>query len=1141
MNRKLIRSLYPSGVMRRHSHVNKLAGIKETTTFPEPDLVISELRNTSTESDAHLSSSEEAVHTDSNFRINSLNIQMLSRSLFEQVFGQVKHRIERDEKLLAKCLAELRQHGLPGVLQKVPDVDLKLPDILNGDIESHFYELGRQQSEPYKMLTDRLMGSIPRMPGEWNFCAGWTKYVDGKPVTVDYPEEECLIFDVEVCCVEGEIPVLATAVSPTHWYSWASKDLCAKRKTMNRKKIYRYSTDDLIPIESPASVKGYKLDEKFSKPKIIIGHNVSFDRARIKEQYWLERTALRFVDTMSLHICISGVTSYQKLMLKTGAAKEEPWFEATSLNNSLNEVYKFYSGSNLKKEDRNVFLTGSLKDVRDDFQNLMTYCAKDVEATHKILTHLWPEFLIRFPHPVTLAGMLELSVCYLPVNRNWRTYVENSKQTYDDMNVEAKLLLSQVVDKNCQLLHDQKYKSDLWLWSENWQLKPFKLNKDKSKSKKKIRTEEAETSLLVANARCETTENEMEFDRARIEELQTKFSASIRTGERLPARIPHLAGYPEWYRKLCSPPGITDWSPGPQLISTSMKVVPKLLSLTWNYMPLHHVKESGWCYVVPYETEISLPEKEVAIFPTDEFVSYYLKMREADCIRDSSIDVEKICEKLLRYSSSGDDINRKLLCGLKKLPHKNGADLNVGNPLARDFINKFSDAEMKGSSVHAIKMIEISRQLSYWKNNRDRIENQFIVWLKDENLPTNLRSSQYHHELGVILPMVVVCGTLTRRAVESTWMTASNATDERIGSELRAMIQAPAGYCIVGADVDSQELWIASLIGDSYQAKEHGCTPFGWMTLSGQKADQTDMHSVTAKTMGISRNNAKIVNYARIYGAGEKFANRLLKQFVSGIEEKHAALIARKMLQNTKGRRIYELKPNALIEHRQRTFTLTNARQLCTLYNKQVDELFQPPKWRHGSESAMFNSLEEIACSVEPRTPFLGARLTKALEPTANGDHKFMPTRINWVVQSSAVDFLHLLLVCMRWLIGSRVRFCLSFHDEVRYLVPENEKYQIALALHVSNLLTRSFCVRRLGMCDLPQSVAFFSSVEVDTVLRKESTHDCTTPSNPHGLSKGYGISAGESLNILDSIRKANGKIGNVETKNFSLKKNEAS
>lgn len=111
----------------------------------------------------------------------------------------------------------------------------------------------------------------------------------------------------------------------------------------------------------------------------------------------------------------------------------------------------------------------------------------------------------------------------------------------------------------------------------------------------------------------------------------------------------------------------------------------------------------------------------------------------------------------------------------------------------------------------------------------------------------------------------------------------------------------------------------------------------------------------------------------------------------------------------------------------------------------------------------------------------------------------------------------------MRWLMGSKIRFCLSFHDEVRYLVHDEDKYKAALAMHITNLLTRSFCATKVGLPDLPASVAFFTSVEVDSVLRKESQMDCTTPSNPHGLLRGYGIAPGESLNIEEAIIKAGG------------------
>lgn len=47
---------------------------------------------------------------------------------------------------------------------------------------------------------------------------------------------------------------------------------------------------------------------------------------------------------------------------------------------------------------------------------------------------------------------------------------------------------------------------------------------------------------------------------------------------------------------------------------------------------------------------------------------------------------------------------------------------------------------------------------------------------------------------------------------------------DRVGSELKAMVQVPPGYHLVGADVDSQELWIAAVLGEAHFAGMHGET-----------------------------------------------------------------------------------------------------------------------------------------------------------------------------------------------------------------------------------------------------------------------------------------------------------------------------
>ncbi|XP_035212128.1 DNA polymerase subunit gamma-1-like [Stegodyphus dumicola] len=259
---------------------------------------------------------------------------------------------------------------------------------------------------------------------------------------------------------------------------------------------------------------------------------------------------------------------------------------------------------------------------------------------------------------------------------------------------------------------------------------------------------------------------------------------------------------------------------------------------------------------------------------------------------------------------------------------------------------------------------------------------------------------------------------------------------------------------------------------------------------------------------------SQILNYSRIYGAGKAHAQRLLMQFNHRLTLDEAKQKVKKMYSETKGIQKTVVGEDEISDDGY-IFTPGPQRRI----------------WVGGSESHMFNKLEEIALSQKPSTPALNCRISRALEPKAV-DKNFMPSRINWVVQSSAVDFLHLMLVCMKWLFTEfniSGRFSICIHDEVRYLVKSEDRYRAALALQITNLLTRSFFTSRLGMYDLPQSVAFFSSVDVDTVLRKEVNMDSTTPSNPHGLHKGYGIPPGEALDIFEILKKTDGNLFNTE------------
>jgi DNA polymerase gamma 1 len=124
----------------------------------------------------------------------------------------------------------------------------------------------------------------------------------------------------------------------------------------------------------------------------------------------------------------------------------------------------------------------------------------------------------------------------------------------------------------------------------------------------------------------------------------------------------------------------------------------------------------------------------------------------------------------------------------------------------------------------------------------------------------------------------------------------------------------------------------------------------------------------------------------------------------------------------------------------------------------------------------------------------------------------YLTSRINWAIQSSGVDYLHLLIVAMDYLVrrfNIEARLAITVHDEIRYLVKEHDKYRAAMALQVANLWTRAMFAQQVGIDDLPQSCAFFSAVDIDKVLRKEVDMDCITPSNP------VPIPPGESIDIV--------------------------
>lgn len=99
-----------------------------------------------------------------------------------------------------------------------------------------------------------------------------------------------LTFDVETMPKYHPNAIMACAASENAWYAWISPWLLDQTQ----------DPQQLIPLGNP------------DVPKVVVGHNVSYDRGRLLEEYSLEPTKTRFLDTMALHVAVKGISSNQR-------------------------------------------------------------------------------------------------------------------------------------------------------------------------------------------------------------------------------------------------------------------------------------------------------------------------------------------------------------------------------------------------------------------------------------------------------------------------------------------------------------------------------------------------------------------------------------------------------------------------------------------------------------------------------------------------------------------------------------------------------------------------------------------------------------------------------------------------------------
>ena len=515
--------------------------------------------------------------------------------------------------LVETSKTHLREKGLtPESGAVLPEISFDMPQLRGNNIREHFLALGQQGAAPYLGMSKEFMRvELPEMPPSWVLDRpGWTRYgSDGAIEEVnDLGDETMVSFDVETLYKLSPYPVIATAVTPNAWYSWLSPTIFKSLPTEKQEPLPRWKKtpsdqhpDQLIPLFTG------------STPRVVIGHNVGYDRARVLEEYDLERSSTRWLDTLSLHVATRGITSVQRpawikhrknklekilrenevlshmqelaeevgdpelveSVFNYGAENEaemgmagKKWEDVTSVN-SLADVAALHCGHSVDKSIRNRFGDEDITHaslLRSELDKLVTYCANDVRITHDVYKKVLSLFLDNCPHPASFAGMLSMGNSFLPVNESWERYLESAESKYREMDEGVRKALKVMAE---QLRRSGPIRDDPWHAQLDWSPKAARWPGDGPSSSSTAPDVSASTS---SSTRSTNTDARGAPEQSRDPSSHT----------------------PAWFAPLTQ-----DHS---NLISQASQryLLPLLLRLSYRGHPVAYLAEQRWCFNVPH-------------------------------------------------------------------------------------------------------------------------------------------------------------------------------------------------------------------------------------------------------------------------------------------------------------------------------------------------------------------------------------------------------------------------------------------------------------------------------------------------------------------------------------------------------------
>lgn len=395
---------------------------------------------------------------------------------------------------------------------------------------------------------------------------------------------------------------------------------------------------------------------------------------------------------------------------------------------------------------------------------------------------------------------------------------------------------------------------------------------------------------------------------------------------------------------------------------------------------------------------------------------------------------------------------------LLKVPNPNGTNATVKTFFTKDMVSLMERGVVSSTLAELKPLLELIRSTAIWTSIKKRIN---AVFFEKDSEGQNW-----------VIPDDLTLGTITRRKKGPFWPVLTNQKKAFIGSEAKCYVRPPKGHVIVSTDVDGEELNLAALFGDITYGDIAGYSPMATCVLCGQKGKGNDVHSLVAKRLEISRDDAKQIVYGALYGLGRSGAQKYLKLFNPSWSDKEAREKAEDFL----------------------------------AYLKYGDK-------EKGLASESFSFISDVADSGYAKTPVLNSGIAKTMRGTTD----FKTTRDNWVVQSSGRDFLDVCITFIKILAERHkvgMKLFMTVHDSMAYIVREGEEKKAAYIISIAHMFTWSLVIKRLNLGTLPSARKYPEGIEVDYMLRKSPLDPCLTPSKDTPSPPGTILTSRDLINI---------------------------